>query len=605
MEKYERLGLVGEGSYGAVMKCRNKANGRIVAVKKFLESEDDKTIKKIATREIKLLKQLRHENLVNLLEVCKKKKRWYLVFEFVDHTMLDDLDLFPQGLEYQRVQKYLYQIIKGIEFCHNHNIIHRDIKPENILISRSGVVKLCDFGFARMLGAPGEVYTDYVATRWYRAPELLVGDIKYGKAVDIWAIGCLLIEMFMGQPLFPGDSDIDQLYHIVKCLGNLIPRHQELFYQNPLFASVKLPEVEEQESLESHCPKLSAVVIDMAKKCLQIDPDKRPFCDELLNHDFFNQDGFVERFSKELKLNIQKDARKFSSSKISKNRKKGKDNSSGEERKTLVIQDVNTDPKARDSKVIKAKAPKTDSEKIKKPSRASNPGCLPNSGMSQVRMIPPATFGVPGNSSVDCTKRPGTGIPPIVHNISGTASSISSGVGTIPGGHTYRVDDKAKKNHVPFVRLGKHDPATSLNANLTTLENKKRWEVSKTEVHLPELNSNYFPEVRGIESPGIRMLPARLSRSQLPSSRVLKLKNIEDLCHDYTPKSRMTNSRNQTGDILRGERHGLEFIPLKCIIFPGSNAMEMKGKQKGNGFPAYLRQIQHFPTITANPSPPW
>ncbi|XP_044537357.1 cyclin-dependent kinase-like 2 isoform X2 [Gracilinanus agilis] len=606
MEKYEHLGLVGEGSYGAVMKCRNKANGRIVAVKKFLESEDDKTVKKIATREIKLLKQLRHENLVNLLEVCKKKKRWYLVFEFVDHSMLDDLDLFPQGLEYQRVQKYLYQIIKGIEFCHNHNIIHRDIKPENILISRSGVVKLCDFGFARMLGAPGEVYTDYVATRWYRAPELLVGDIKYGKAVDIWAIGCLLIEMSMGQPLFPGDSDIDQLYHIVKCLGNLIPRHQELFYQNPLFASVKLPEVEEQESLENHCPKLSAVVIDMAKKCLQIDPDKRPFCDELLNHDFFNQDGFVERFSKELKLNVQKDARKFSSSKISKKiSKKGKDNSSGEERKTLVMQDVNTDPKTRDSKVIKAKASKTDSEKIKKPSRASNPGCLPNSGMSQVRMIPPATFGVPGNSSVDCTKNLGTGIPPIVHNISGTASSISSGVGTIPGGHTYRVDDKAKKNHVPFVRLNKHDPATSHNANLTTLENKKRWEVSKTEVHLPELNSNYLPEVKGIEGPGTRMLPARLSRGQLPSSRTLKLKNIEDLCHDCTPKSRMTSSRNQTVDILRGERHRLDSIPLNCIIFPGSNAVAMKGKQKDDGFPAYLRQIQHFPNITAIPSPPW
>lgn len=132
-------------------------------------------------REIKLLKQLRHGNLVNLLEVCKKKKRWYLVFEFVDHTILDDLELFPNGLDFQLVQKYLFQIINGIEFCHSYNVIHRDIKPENILVSQSDLVKLCDFGFAQTLAAPGEVYMDYVATRWYRAPELLVGDVKYGK----------------------------------------------------------------------------------------------------------------------------------------------------------------------------------------------------------------------------------------------------------------------------------------------------------------------------------------------------------------------------------------------------------------------------------------
>uniref|UniRef100_A0ABM5GR14 Cyclin-dependent kinase-like 2 n=1 Tax=Pogona vitticeps TaxID=103695 RepID=A0ABM5GR14_9SAUR len=294
MEKYEILGLVGEGSYGMVMKCRNKETGRVVAIKKFLESEDDKMVKKIAMREIKLLKQLRHENLVNLLEVCKKKKRWYLVFEFVDHTVLDDLEMFPNGLDYNKVRKYLYQIIKGIGFCHSHNIIHRDIKPENILVSCSGIIKLCDFGFARTLAAPGEAYTDYVATRWYRAPELLVGDIKYGKAVDVWAIGCLVTEMLTGEPLFPGDSDIDQLYHIMKSLGNLIPRHQELFYKNPLFAGVRLPEVKELDPLEKRYSKLSVTIIEFAKRCLQTDPDKRPSCSELLQSDLFNKDCFAE-----------------------------------------------------------------------------------------------------------------------------------------------------------------------------------------------------------------------------------------------------------------------------------------------------------------------
>uniref|UniRef100_A0A4W4EL12 Cyclin-dependent kinase-like 2 n=1 Tax=Electrophorus electricus TaxID=8005 RepID=A0A4W4EL12_ELEEL len=171
MEKYEHLGLVGEGSYGVVTKCRNRETGRIVAVKAFSEK-------------VRLLKQLRHENLVNLLEVWKKKKRWYLVFEFVECTVLDELEQILDGLD-----------PSPIAFCHQHNIIHRDIKPENVLVSQHEVIKVCDFGFARTMSAVArEVYTDYVATRWYRAPELLVGDTKYDKAVDIWCFTQILTD---------------------------------------------------------------------------------------------------------------------------------------------------------------------------------------------------------------------------------------------------------------------------------------------------------------------------------------------------------------------------------------------------------------------------
>uniref|UniRef100_A0A8C3YMW4 Cyclin-dependent kinase-like 2 n=1 Tax=Catagonus wagneri TaxID=51154 RepID=A0A8C3YMW4_9CETA len=470
MEKYENLGLVGEGSYGMVMKCRNKDSGRIVAIKKFLESDDDKMVKKIAMREIKLLKQLRHENLVNLLEVCKKKKRWYLVFEFVDHTVLDDLELFPNGLDYQLVQKYLFQIISGIGFCHSHNIIHRDIKPENILVSQSGVVKLCDFGFARTLAAPGEVYTDYVATRWYRAPELLVGDVKYGKAVDVWAIGCLVTEMLMGEPLFPGESDIDQLYHITLCLGNLIPRHQELFYKNPVFAGVRLPEIRETVPLERRYPTLSAVVIDLAKKCLHIDPDKRPFCAELSHHDFFHMDGFAERFSQELQLKVQKDARNISLSKKSQNRKKEKekDDSLSEERKTFVVQDTNADPRVKDCKVIKIKGPKTDGEKVEKISRALNVSCLHDNGMSHIKTVPSTSLRDYSNGSVDHTRNAAMAIPPLAHGFSAVAPAVNSGMGTIPGVQSYRVDEKNKKYCIPFGKPNKHSPSGGYNINVTT-----------------------------------------------------------------------------------------------------------------------------------------
>ncbi|XP_006142999.1 cyclin-dependent kinase-like 2 [Tupaia chinensis] len=531
MEKYENLGLVGEGSYGMVMKCRNKDSGRIVAIKKFLESDDDKMVKKIAMREVKLLKQLRHENLVNLLEVCKKKKRWYLVFEFVDHTILDDLELFPNGLDYQVVQKYLFQIINGIAFCHSHNIIHRDVKPENILVSQSGVVKLCDFGFARTLAAPGEVYTDYVATRWYRAPELLVGDVKYGKAVDVWAIGCLVTEMLMGEPLFPGDSDIDQLYHIMMCLGNLIPRHQELFYKNPVFAGVTLPEIKEMEPLEKRYPKLSEVVIDLAKKCLHIDPDKRPFCAELLHHDFFQKDGFAERFSQELQLKVQKDARNISVSKKSQSRKKEKekDDSLGEERKTLVVQDTNADPKMKDSRVFKMKGSKVDGEKVEKGNRTSNTSCLHDTGASHVKTVPSSSLRDGSNVSVDHARNPGTAIPPLTHNLSAVAPGINSGMSTISGVQSYRVDEKTKKYCIPFVKPNKQSPSGIYTMNVTTSvsseksflqANKKRREYCRTDVRLPELRA-----LEGIarNSRLIRKENKILSESRIPSLAAIDL----------------------------------------------------------------------------------
>lgn len=308
MEKYENLGLVGEGSYGMVMKCRHKESNQIVAIKKFIESEDDKMVKKIALREIRMLKQLRHDNLVNLIEVFRRKKRLFLVFEFVDHTVLDELERYPNGLDENAVKKVLWQVLRAIEFCHNHNIIHRDVKPENILVSKSGVVKLCDFGFARTLATgPGEVYTDYVATRWYRAPELLVGDTKYGRAVDVWALGCLLAEMLTGEPLFPGDSDIDQLYHIISKIGNLTNRHKEIFHRNPLFVGMKLPEVKEVEPFEKRFHRVSAAAMDIMKLCLKMDPSERPWCSQLLKHEFFKKDNFGEKFAQELKAKITRE----------------------------------------------------------------------------------------------------------------------------------------------------------------------------------------------------------------------------------------------------------------------------------------------------------
>ncbi|ETE63210.1 Cyclin-dependent kinase-like 2, partial [Ophiophagus hannah] len=531
MEKYEILGLVGEGSYGMVMKCRNKENGRVVAIKKFLESEDDKMVKKIALREIKFLKQLRHENLVNLLEVCKKKKRWYLVFEFVDHTILDDLEMFPNGLDYNRVRKYLFQIIKGVGFCHSHNIIHRDIKPENILVSCSGIIKLCDFGFARTLAAPGEVYTDYVATRWYRAPELLVGDIKYGKAVDVWAIGCLVTEMLTGEPLFPGDSDIDQLYHIIKSLGNLIPKHQELFYKNPLFAGVRLPEIKELEPLEKRYSKLSIAVIEFAKQCLQTNPEKRPSCNELLQCNFFSKDGFAERFVQEFKIKIQKE-KEHSLPKKTKTNKKDKDDIGGE-RKMLLIQDLDMNSKLRDSKMFRMKVSKAD---ILKSERSSCMSFLYDNSVGQFNTIP--IYLKDSNSSLEYVKNPSMVIPPITQNYSTTHSSINGTptMGTTLASHNYRVDEKTKVYFNPCIKQGKKSAAGHYNVNLTASmpkENnalqslKKKWEFSKADVHLPELNYSHLPELKGVDDKVWNSRFLKKENKIIPESRMPSLATID------------------------------------------------------------------------------
>ncbi|KAE8279447.1 Cyclin-dependent kinase-like 2 [Larimichthys crocea] len=399
MERYESLGLVGEGSYGTVLKCRHRDSGRLVAIKKFMDSDDDKTVKKIALREIKLLRvpvnqsigqsineppsmkesQLRHDNLVNLIEVWKRRRRWYLVFEFVERTLLDDLEQNPNGLELNTSRQFLYQILRAAAFCHQQNVIHRDIKPENILISQGGVVKLCDFGFARTMTSPAEggIYTDYVATRWYRAPELLVGDTKYGKPVDVWAVGCLLIEMLTGQPLFPGDSDLDQIYHIVRCFGNLTAHHQELFYRNPVFSGVRLPECSSRVPLEQRLNTVTTTALDLAQSCLQMDPERRAQCSDLLEHLLFTQDSFHIRVLDELNAKIQKDHRENSTlPKIAKTPRREKDE--GDDKTRRGKDKDKKQSENMDEKVNKEKEKEGGEEKISK-TKGKQPSKLPKS----------------------------------------------------------------------------------------------------------------------------------------------------------------------------------------------------------------------------------
>ncbi|XP_069361228.1 cyclin-dependent kinase-like 4 [Maniola hyperantus] len=302
MNKYEQLAVVGEGSYGVVLKCRRRDTGQLVAIKKFLETEDDAAVKKMALREIRMLKKLRHDHLVNMIEVFRRKRRFYLVFEYLDHTLLDELESSPGGLGEDTAKKHLYQLLKGIEYCHQNSIIHRDVKPENVLVSNNGIVKLCDLGFARALAAPGEPYTEYVATRWYRAPELLVAEHRYGPEVDIWAIGCLFAEMLTGDPLFPGDSDIDQLALIIKTVGKLAPRHQQVVSRLAGGAALAAGSSGPRGALPG-----AAHARDLLAACLRTEPRARPSASTLLRHKYFITDAFTENFNAELRKKLGKE----------------------------------------------------------------------------------------------------------------------------------------------------------------------------------------------------------------------------------------------------------------------------------------------------------
>ena len=214
MDKYEILNIVGEGMYGDVYKCKNKETGEYVAIKKFKGIEDE-LIQKTMKREYEMLKLVKHENIVEFKEGFIIEGNTYLVFEYIEKNLLEIIEENKNGINENLIKNLIYQLIKAIIYLHQNNIIHRDIKPENILIDKNKNLKLCDFGFARKyynnLNSDNNLMTDYIATRWYRAPEILLSNGKYGFEVDFWAIGCLMCELIDGKPIFPGKDEIDQI----------------------------------------------------------------------------------------------------------------------------------------------------------------------------------------------------------------------------------------------------------------------------------------------------------------------------------------------------------------------------------------------------------
>ncbi|KAJ8255241.1 hypothetical protein GJAV_G00202670 [Gymnothorax javanicus] len=286
MDVFQKIEKIGEGTYGVVYKAKNKVTGQSVALKKIRLEAEAEGVPSTAIREISLLKELSHPNIVKLLDVVHTEKKLYLVFEYLDQDLKKYMDSSqPEGLPLPVVQSYVHQLLQGIAFCHSHRVVHRDLKPQNLLLNQAGAIKLADFGLARAFGVPLRSYTHEVVTLWYRAPEILLGCKYYSTAVDIWSIGCIFAEMVAKRPLFPGDSEIDQLFRIFKTLGTPNEEVWPGVSQLPDYKA-RFPRWGPQD-LSKITPKLQPSGLDLLLQLLHYDPLQRVSAKAALTHDYF------------------------------------------------------------------------------------------------------------------------------------------------------------------------------------------------------------------------------------------------------------------------------------------------------------------------------
>ncbi|XP_054393351.1 cyclin-dependent kinase 3 isoform X3 [Pongo abelii] len=287
MDVFQKVEKIGEGTYGVVYKAKNRETGQLVALKKIRLDLEMEGVPSTAIREISLLKELKHPNIVRLLDVVHNERKLYLVFEFLSQDLKKYMDSTPGSeLPLHLIKSYLFQLLQGVSFCHSHRVIHRDLKPQNLLINELGAIKLADFGLARAFGVPLRTYTHEVVTLWYRAPEILLGSKFYTTAVDIWSIGCIFAEMVTRKALFPGDSEIDQLFRIFRMLGTPSEDTWPGVTQLPDYKG-SFPKWTRKE-LEEIVPNLEPEGRDLLMQLLQYDPCQRITAKTALAHPYFS-----------------------------------------------------------------------------------------------------------------------------------------------------------------------------------------------------------------------------------------------------------------------------------------------------------------------------
>ena len=287
---YIKIKLLGKGAYGKVYKAKDEEGNEKYALKKIKLHSVNEGIPSTAIREICLLKELNHVNIVKLLDVIHSTNKITLVIEFIDRDLTKIIDAtLGEGLPEAKVKSYMYQILKGMAYIHKHKILHRDLKPQNILVTNEDVVKIADFGLARGYGLPVSNYTHEVVTLWYRAPDVLLGNRNYSTDIDVWSIGCIFEEMVCGKQIFICKNNIDQVKKIFRILGTPTEEDYPDIDELPMWDSEdnkfeKCPPL----NLKKFVPKISDEGLDLLKKMLIINPAKRISCEEALKHPYFN-----------------------------------------------------------------------------------------------------------------------------------------------------------------------------------------------------------------------------------------------------------------------------------------------------------------------------
>uniref|UniRef100_A0A3P9IIR8 non-specific serine/threonine protein kinase n=1 Tax=Oryzias latipes TaxID=8090 RepID=A0A3P9IIR8_ORYLA len=284
MNRYTTLKQLGDGTYGSVLMGRNNESGEYVAIKrmkkKFYSWEEC-----INLREVKSLKKLNHANVVKLKEVIRENDHLYFVFEYMKENlyqlMKDRIKKFPESV----IRNISFQILQGLSFIHKHGFFHRDMKPENLLCMGPELVKIADFGLAREIRSKPP-YTDYVSTRWYRAPEVLLRSSTYGSPIDLWAVGCIMAELYTLRPLFPGNSEMDEIFKICQVLGTVKKTEWPEGYQLASAMNFRFPQCVPTH-LKTLIPNASNEAIALMKDFLQWDPKKRPTAAQALRYPYF------------------------------------------------------------------------------------------------------------------------------------------------------------------------------------------------------------------------------------------------------------------------------------------------------------------------------
>lgn len=302
-KKYEFIKRLGQGAYGVVCSCLDTETNKKVAIKKIPKAFEDLIDAKRIVREIKLLGFFKHKNIISLVDVAKPENPTgfddiYFATDLME-TDLHKVIYSKQNLTDEHIQYFVYQILAGTNYMHSANVVHRDLKPSNILVNKNCDVKICDLGLGRggivddanadKKKIQEENLTEYVITRWYRAPEVILCPSEYTKAVDVWSIGCIFAELLGRKAIFQGEHYLDQIEKITSVLGS--PSSEDLdFISKPEAKEFILKlEKKKKQNFSQIFPKANPVALDLLEKMLTFHPKKRITIKECLEHKYFEE----------------------------------------------------------------------------------------------------------------------------------------------------------------------------------------------------------------------------------------------------------------------------------------------------------------------------